>query len=183
MLQEHFSLFPISTDPDEANRVLVRRKHVWKDAIRALSKYSFDCHKSVQVTFVGEEAVDEGVPRREFFHLALEEMANDNTIVQGPPTSRSFMHNVQALQDRKYFYAGMLVSVSLANGGPGFTCLSEAVYHYLCYGLEMRVTPTVNDVPDIEMQRKLQRVIVPVYKYLYVPITVQSISHFHVAVK
>ena len=79
-------------------------------------------------------------------------------IFQGPPTSRSFVHNIHALQDRKYFNAGMLVAVSLANGGPGFTCLADVVYNYFCYGLEMRVTPTVSDILDIEMQQKLQKV-------------------------
>lgn len=159
VLRDHFSFFPICLDPDQANRVLIRRNHVWKDALRALSKCTFDCHKSVHVTFVGEEAVDEGGPSREFFHLALEGLANDNMLFQGPSNSRSFVHNVQALQDRKYFYAGMLVAVSLANGGSGFSCLSEAVYSYFYRGLETRVIPTVNDVPDVEVQRKLQRVI------------------------
>ena len=70
-------------------------------------------------------------------------MVNDSMIFQGPPTSRSSVHYVQALQDRKYFNAGMLVAISLANGGPGFICLSDAVYNYFCHGLEIRVAPTV----------------------------------------
>ena len=46
---------------------------------------------------------------------------------QEPPERRSFNHNTQALMEKKYLYAGQLISHSLANGGPGFPCLSEAV--------------------------------------------------------
>ena len=101
VLKENFSIL---MDPEEANRLVIRHKHIWNDAIRALSKYSFDYHKSVQITFVGEEAVDEGGPKREFFHLALKAMADDHTIFQGPSHGHSFVHNVQALAGRKFFF-------------------------------------------------------------------------------
>ena len=120
LLDEHFSLYyPVVFDPDQANRVTIRRNHIWKDAVRAMSRSSFDPSRCIRVTFVGEEAVDDGGPRREFFSLALQEMTADGTIFQGPQHSRFFMHNVQGLTSKKFFYAGMLVAVSLANGGPG----------------------------------------------------------------
>ena len=84
VLEDHFSLFPISTDPEEANRMSVRRKYVWTDAIRAMTRSSFNCRKSVRITFVSEEGVDDGGPRREFFHLAIKAMADDHTIFHGP---------------------------------------------------------------------------------------------------
>ena len=68
----------------------------------------------MHITFVGEEAVDDGGPRREFFTQALQEMAKDGNILQGPENSRFFVHNVQALASRKFFCAGILVAVSLA---------------------------------------------------------------------
>lgn len=66
VLSCHFSRLSLSADVDEANYVFVRRKHVWKDTVRAFSKPSFDCHKSLSVIFVGEEAMDVGGPKREF---------------------------------------------------------------------------------------------------------------------
>ena len=68
----------------------------------------------------------------------------DGTIFQWPQHSRFFMHNVQALANRKFFYAGMIVAISLGNGGPGLTCISEAVYNYLCYGLQCQLTPNIS---------------------------------------
>ena len=158
VLKEHFSFILIHDDPDDTNTVIVRRNHILNDALRAISQSSFNCHKLVQVIFLGEEAVDEGGPRREFFSLALQAMAESHTLFQGPTDRRSFTHNVQAISTRKFFYAGMLVALSLANGGPGLPCLAEAVYNYFCYGLSARSHPVVEDIPDFEIQERMERV-------------------------
>ena len=42
----------------------------------------FDRHTYIQITFVGEEAVDDGGPRHEFLSLVLQEMAEDGNIFQ-----------------------------------------------------------------------------------------------------
>ena len=123
-----------------------------------MPKFTFDCRKSVYVIFVGEEAADEGGQRCEFFTLALQAMADDHTIFQGPANRCSFLHNAQALGARKFFYAGMLVAFSLGNGGPGFPCSAKSVFHYLCYGLGPRVQPEVDDVPEFEIKEKLEKV-------------------------
>ena len=158
VLANHFSEFPISSDIDQANRVVVRRKHIWKDTLRALSRSNFDCGKSVHVTFLGEQAEDAGGPKREFFNLALQAMANDGQIFHGPCNRRSFVHNIQAITEQKFFFSGMLVAISLGNGGPGFPCMAEAVCNYLGHGLGPMVQPEVEDVPDFEIRAKLERV-------------------------
>ena len=158
MLKQHLTLFPITHVHEIANRLINRRKHIWKDAVRAMSRSTFAPRQSIDVTFVGEEAVDDGGPSRKFFHLALSEIANDSTLFQGPMHSRSFLHNGQALLERKYFYAGQLVAVSLGNEGPGLTCLSEAAYSYLCHGLPLKVTPKIDELSDSELIEKLQKV-------------------------
>ena len=72
VLEDHFSSLSLSTDIDAANRIVVRRKHIWNDTLRAFSRSSFDCQKAVNIIFVGEEGADAGGPKHEFFHLALE---------------------------------------------------------------------------------------------------------------
>ena len=158
VLEDHFSSLSLSTDIDAANCIVVRRKHIWNDTLRAFSRSSFDCQKAVNIIFVGEEGADAGGPKREFFHLALEALANDGQIFQGPSDRRSFVHNIQAVASRKLFYAGMLVALSLANGGPGFPCLAKSVFSYLCYGLGPKVQPEMEDLPDIEIKEKLEKV-------------------------
>ena len=157
ILKAHFDKVIIQ-DPDDVGSITIRRKHIWRDAIRAISRTAFNPNKSVHVTFIGEEAVDGGGPRREFFTLALQEMAEDGNVFQGPPHSRYFLHNVQALASKKYFYAGMLVAISLANGGPGLPCLAEALYTYLCFGLHGDFAPDLSLLPDSNLQECLQQV-------------------------
>ena len=132
VLNEQFCLsYPVSGDRDDANKMTIRRNHIWRDAVRAMSRSTFDLYTYIQITFVGEEAVDDGRPRHEFLSLVLQEMAEDGNIFQGPQYSHFFVHYVPALAGRKFFYVGMLVAVSLANGRPGLACLYEAVYTYL----------------------------------------------------
>ena len=83
VLKEHFDS-TIHHDLDDVNRVTIRHKHIWRDTIRTMSHPTFDLCKCVPVTFIGEEAVDGGGPRREFFALALQELAEDSSIFQGP---------------------------------------------------------------------------------------------------
>ena len=159
LLKEHFSVSnPVSFDTDMANRISIRRNHIWKDAVRAISKPGFNPNRNVRVAFVGEEAVDEGGPSREFFTLVLQKMSEDGSILQGPEHSRFFVHNVQALANRKFYYAGLLVAISLANGGPSFNCLAEAVYEYFYHGLRCKITPDITLIPDIDIQESLQQV-------------------------
>ena len=63
---------------------------------------TFDPHTNIRITFVGEEAVDDGGPRREFLILVLQEMAADGNIFQGLAHSCFLLHNVQALAARKF---------------------------------------------------------------------------------
>ena len=79
------------------NSVHVRCNHVWRDAFRAITKLSFNPTNPVCITFVGEPAVDEGGPRREFFTLALAAMVEDVTMFHGPPHSKYVTDFVKTL--------------------------------------------------------------------------------------
>lgn len=149
---------PVLHDPDQANWILVCRSHIWRDAVRAFSRTSFDPHKCIRVTFIGEEAVDDEGPRREFLSLALQELAEDGDIFQGPQHSHFLVHNVQVLASRKFYCAGLLVALSLANGVPGLTCLAEALSTYLSCGIHGIFNPDLSLIPDLEIQESLEQV-------------------------
>ena len=117
------------------NNIHVRRNHIWSDTLRAVKKASFNPINPLRVTFIGEPAVNEGGPRREFFSLVLAKIASDRSIFHGPEDSRTFIRNFQGVQNRLFYIVGMLVATSLANGGPGFPYLLQAVYSYLFHGL------------------------------------------------
>jgi len=80
----------------DVKRITVRRSHVFKDTVVALSK--FEDNSNLRVMFVGEPCIDQGGPRREYFMLLLKEICNNNIILKGPPYSRMIKHSPPAFQ-------------------------------------------------------------------------------------
>lgn len=63
--------------------------------------------------------------------LALEELQR-SPVFEGPPGRVFFTYDLTALEQRKYFEAGVLIGWSLAQGGPGPRFLHPALYQ-VCY--------------------------------------------------
>ena len=150
-------------DTENYNIINVRRNHIWNDALRAISKPAFNPLFPIRVTFISESAVDEGGPSREFFTLALLKMSEDASIFHRNDNAKLFTHNVQGLKKRLFFYGWdvcfPLISLSLANGSPGISCLSETVYSYLCYGLQQgKMISKVCDIDDVMVREHLLKV-------------------------
>ena len=80
----------------DVKRITVRRSHVFKDTVVALSK--FEDSSNLRVMFVGDPCIDQGGPRREYFMLLLKEICNNNIILKGPPYSRMIKHSPAAFQ-------------------------------------------------------------------------------------
>ena len=56
----------------------IRRNNILEDALSQLSSKSSELKMPLKVKFVGEQGVDEGGVRKEFFHLLIEELFNPN---------------------------------------------------------------------------------------------------------
>ena len=55
---------------DQYLRLKVRRHCLWEDVLMKIDRLNaYDLSKRIRVQFVGEEAVDQGGPTRESFHL------------------------------------------------------------------------------------------------------------------
>ena len=57
----------MSNVSDETQLVSIRRKFIWEDYVNCRKKRWFKTNARLHVNFIGEEAVDGGGPRREFF--------------------------------------------------------------------------------------------------------------------
>ena len=79
------------------HHITVRHGHIMDDTIFSL-RAGFDEQKHLRIRFVGELAVDEGGPRREFFMLMMNAIANSSMLLQGPPDRRTLRHNTSAFQ-------------------------------------------------------------------------------------
>lgn len=52
---------------EEDTRVNIRRKHLWLDYKESKKKFNFTPECKLRIVFIGEPAVDDGGPKREFF--------------------------------------------------------------------------------------------------------------------
>ena len=49
-----------------------------------------------------------GGPLREFLHLIVKEIVNNNTLFSGPMSARVPVHNMQAVEKRTFKYIGVV---------------------------------------------------------------------------
>ena len=71
---------------EDVQKVHVRRTNVYEDSMRQVSKESFNVSKYLKVKFIGESAVDDGGPRREYFQLLLKSIVTTPNCFKGIPT-------------------------------------------------------------------------------------------------
>ena len=164
----------IAIVPDERQQIIVRRKHIWSDAKRALRRAGFNYSIGLNVQFIGEDAHDAGGPSREFFRLVSKHMCEDGSLFAGPSTERTLVHNVLALESKDYLIVGRLIALSLIYGGPSPHFFSSAVVAYLLN--EPLNTSMVNEIADGNLQSLLHKVnisIIIIYNYFL------SCMHMH----
>lgn len=64
VLEEHLVLNIHAEDLEDMQRITVRRRAIWKDTVRCLSRPDFVYGRGLRVIFLGEEAIDAGGPLR-----------------------------------------------------------------------------------------------------------------------
>ena len=94
---------------------IVRRKHLWDDAMCHIK--SLDECRHIHVTFIGEPAVYEGGPLCEFLHLLTAEIARKNMIFSGDEYKRVPRRSVMELENQTYYTVGKSLALSLMHGG------------------------------------------------------------------
>lgn len=78
----------------------------------------------------------------------------------------SFSHNTKMLADGSYFNMGVLVGLSLTQGGSGIQCLAIPVYQYWTGQTVRDDLLTVQLINDYELQQKVREV-PRVYRHIY----------------
>ena len=71
----------------------------------------------MKIEFVGEEAVNETGPLREFFSSVFEDMQKH--IMTGGNNGFTFLHDVRKLAHGQFFRFGQVIALSLLHGCPG----------------------------------------------------------------
>ncbi|XP_014675080.1 PREDICTED: uncharacterized protein LOC106815163 [Priapulus caudatus] len=104
-------------------KLRIRRTNLWVDVQRYGPKLSPQI--PIKVEFIGETAVDDGGPRREFFSEILAVI--DRTMFrEGKPLPSTI-----ALNNGNFLLAGKLMVMSIVQGGPAPAYLHPTIYAYL----------------------------------------------------
>ena len=110
----------------------------------------------LQIGFIGEQAVDEGGPRREFFHLLTHKIFKSSLFV-GFPKHVVPVHNVKAVANSMYYTIGKMLSTCVIQGGEAPVCFAKAVADFLVY--DRVLSPVcLDDIPNYEVRNCFQKV-------------------------
>ena len=146
--------------PDDYMRWKLRSS-VWEDAMFKLNQIETDLHKTVKVQFIGEPAVHQGGPSREFFSL-LNAAKKQKILSHGV-----FRYDVSLLQQKQYFSFGQLTALGLLQGYPGPNCFQRSVLDYILYRDIGIIKPTIDEIPVLEVKEALALLV-----------DIQAIHHF-----
>ena len=155
-LKQHQQVVITSVNEEDVQRIHVRRSHIFEDSFRHFSKDSFDVTKLLKVRFVGESAIDDGGPRREFFQL-LNAIANKSGLFGGFPDHVVPLHNVDGLVHNKYFVVGKMIATALVQGGQPPVYFAGPVADFLVYDC-VKSPVNIEDIIDFEVRQCLQKV-------------------------
>ena len=140
-------------DDDDIVILAVRRRRIWADTYQKCRRLFVDGIKHIQVQFIGEEAVDTGGPMKEFFSLVFDE-AKKFLMCTGDGQAFTLLHDIEKTRNDYFRLFGQLIAVALLEGCAGPRCMIPSVVSRLLNG--PFIQPTLNDIPDLELQEKLQ---------------------------
>nr|XP_054608029.1 G2/M phase-specific E3 ubiquitin-protein ligase-like isoform X1 [Nothobranchius furzeri] len=140
---------------DGETHMEVGRDDVLRCALKEVRKPGFSFRPTPIISFSNEEVDDPGEALREFFRLMLLKL-QQTCVFEGHPGRRLFTYDLTALDDRKYYEAGVLIGWSLAHGGPGPGFLHPALYQLMCGQSPSLENFNWRDIVDVEVQIRLQ---------------------------
>ncbi|XP_068684539.1 G2/M phase-specific E3 ubiquitin-protein ligase-like [Montipora foliosa] len=136
------------------NRVSIRCRLIFQDYIDTRKKKWFKPKAMLKVTCVGEPAVDDGGPKREFFTEIFGHIRRTLFSDDGVPNA-----DMRALANDEFKAAGELMACSLIQGGPAPCFLSVNVYDYLIDGMaSVQSEKWASLIKDDFLRQSLERI-------------------------
>ena len=157
LLQQHQRRVMTSENEEDMQKLHVRRTNIYDDSMRQFAKESFDVSKYLKVKFIGESAVDDGGPRREYFQLLLRSIVTNPELFQGYPNHVVPIHNLEALTKNKFFLVGKMIATAIVQGGQPPVCFASAVADYLVFK-KVQSNVDLDDIPDYDVRISLEKV-------------------------
>ena len=142
--------------------IAVRRQHVLNDSLNAIVRTTQtspnDFYKELKIVFDGEDGVDQGGVRKEFFQLIIRECFDIKygTFVYNEQT-RNYWFNKNALeQPQEYMLLGIIIGLAIYNGVLLDVHFPAVVYKKMC---SQRVTITDLKGYDPEIYKSVEQIL------------------------
>lgn len=127
----------------------IHKSCIFEDAVRAFSKPSFDAAKMFKVRFIGESAENEGGVKREFFQRLVKAAFQSQAMFSGWPCHTIPVHIITSFIN-DFFLVGVMIAMTLIQGGQAPACFSPAVADYLVFN-DIWSKPCIDDIPDADV--------------------------------
>lgn len=133
----------------------IRRNDVFCDILRETRKRSYNPFKRVKTYFVGESGQDTGGLTRELWRLFgkfLQENLCDgkeNCVLR---------HDSTKLQEGLFRKVGMLMGISIVQGGSGYPFFAPSTFSYLCGNDLPSIAVGRNEIADSNVEHMLQEI-------------------------
>eukprot|EP00794_Sanderia_malayensis_P013170 gene13169-14520_t len=111
--------------PEKRVRLNIRRKYLWQDFKDIRSRGKIAPGDNIKIVFIGEPAIDDGGPKREFFADMMEIMKR-KLFCNGKPVI-----STMAISNEEFIMAGQLMAMSIVQGGPAPSFMHMSLYHYM----------------------------------------------------
>ncbi|CAI8034740.1 G2/M phase-specific E3 ubiquitin-protein ligase [Geodia barretti] len=140
----------------ETHEYNVRRDEVFSDMMREAKKRSFSPYKRVKTYFVGEQGNDTGGLTRELWCLFARHVQHN--LCEGHENCKVIRHDASKLQEGVYRRVGVLMGVSLIQGGSGYPFFAPSTFSYLSGTDVCSILVGCDEIPDIEVKKTLQEI-------------------------
>lgn len=148
-----------SSDGADKNRfrISVRRRKVWEDTYKMFDICKSDYNLPLNIRFTGEEAVDLGGPKREFFSLLFQGLEQQRIVIGSSPCL-TFSHDILAYDRKEYEVCGVLVALSLLNGCSGPHNFCPSLVQYILHEDKQFCKFEIREIPDPNIRRKCEEI-------------------------
>ncbi|XP_031565225.1 G2/M phase-specific E3 ubiquitin-protein ligase-like [Actinia tenebrosa] len=140
----------------KSSHIDVQRKFIFDDYLEGRKRPWIKAENRLSVVFIGEAAVDDGGPRREFFTEIFEHVKR-RLFIQDDKDGFVPLESTVALTEGSFKVAGELMAMSLAQGGPAPNFLASWVYDYLSSGLD-GVPAQIENIKDSKFKRVAEKI-------------------------
>ncbi|PIK43236.1 putative G2/M phase-specific E3 ubiquitin-protein ligase-like isoform X1 [Apostichopus japonicus] len=155
-MQQVIKRFQVKKETSEKLTVVIRRKKILRSATEVVKQSVFSFLNEPVIHFSGEDAVDLGGPKREFFTLLTQQLSNLG-VFEGKEGRLYFSHDISLLEKGKYKLVGSFVAWSILHGGPGFSRLHPTLYDMMV-GRKTEEDIQIDDVIDGDVSSRLNMI-------------------------